>query len=111
MDHQLNSMERTIDEIRDALQRRVEPAPQKNVNTIKVEGAGTIWNGIAVGVALGAVIAGSAWVGSKIHEMDVRSQQSEAYAKAVYMLTPRFAEEIDKELRRDELADKKAKTK
>lgn len=104
MDQQLSSMERTVNEIRDALQRRSDPAGHRSVNTLRVEGARSIWNGIAIGIALGAVTVGAAWIASKIQEMDVRSQQSEAYQKAVYMLAPRFAEEIDKELHRS--ADK-----
>ncbi len=66
----------------------------------RIEGAGSMWNGIAIGIALGAVIAGSAWMAYRMQEMDIRTRQAEAYKAAVYMLAPRFAEEIDKELRR-----------
>jgi hypothetical protein len=71
-----------------------------NTNVVKLEGAGSIWNGIAIGVALGAAIVCTAWVASTVQDNQVRAQQAEAYAKAVYMLAPRFAEEIDKELDR-----------
>lgn len=69
-------------------------------NVVRLEGAGSIWNGIAIGIALGAITVGTVWMASKMQEMDIRSQQAEAYQKAVYMLAPRFAEEIDKELTR-----------
>lgn len=71
-----------------------------NVNTIKIEGAGSIWNGLAVGIALGAVIVGGAWIISSQQRFEMIAQQSEAYSKAVYMLAPRFAKEIDEELDR-----------
>lgn len=71
-----------------------------NTQTVKVEGMGSMWNGIAIGIALGGTIFGAGWVGSSIIRQDNVVQQGEAYKRAVYMLAPRFAEEIDKELDR-----------
>lgn len=68
--------------------------------TVRVEGMGSMWNGIAIGIALGGTIFGAGWVGSSIIRQDNVVQQGEAYKRAVYMLAPRFAEEIDKELDR-----------
>lgn len=68
--------------------------------TVRVEGMGSMWNGIAIGIALGGTIFGAGWVGSSISRQDSVVQQGEAYKRAVYMLAPRFAEEIDKELDR-----------
>lgn len=69
-----------------------------NVNTVKIEGAGSIWNGLAVGIALGAVIVGGAWIVSTQQRLEMLAEQSKAYSAAVYALSPRFAEQIDKEL-------------
>lgn len=69
-----------------------------NVNTVRIEGAGSIWHGLAVGIALGAVIVGGAWMVSTQQRIETSIEQSKAYQAAVYMLAPRFAEEIDKEL-------------
>lgn len=80
--------------------RAVGAVTSASGNVVRLEGAGSIWNGIAIGIALGAITVGTVWMASKMQEMDIRSQQSEAYQKAVYMLAPRFAEEIDKELNR-----------
>lgn len=96
----LLGMEQTVNEIRDALKKRGEPHGTSNTNTIRIEGAGSIWHGLAVGIALGAVIIGGAWIISTQQRLEMIAQQSEAYSKAVYMLAPRFAEEIDKELDR-----------
>ena len=71
-----------------------------NSNVVRLEGAGSIWNGIAIGVALGAAIVSVGWVSTKLQEQDVAAKQAEAYAQALYALAPRFAEEIDKELDR-----------
>lgn len=87
-----------LDERLEGLDRRRDSS--SNVNTVRIEGAGSIWNGLAVGIALGAVIVGGAWIVSTQQRLEATAQQSEAYAKAVYMLAPRFAEEIDKELTR-----------
>lgn len=95
---QLKGMEQTVNEIRDALKRKGSPTGASNTNTVKIEGAGSIWNGLAVGIALGAVVVGGAWIISTQQRLEMIAQQSEAYSKAVYMLAPRFAEEIDKEL-------------
>lgn len=80
--------------------RQTGSASSANGNIVRLEGAGSVWNGIAIGIALGAVILGTGWISTNLQKMDVRSQQAEAYHKAVYMLAPRFAEEIDKELTR-----------
>lgn len=71
-----------------------------NTNIVRLEGAGSIWNGIAIGIALGATIACAVWVGTSLTESNVSARQAEAYHKAVYTLAPRFAEEIDRELER-----------
>lgn len=75
-------------------------AGNTTTQTVKVEGMGSMWNGIAIGIALGATILGVGWISTKLQEQDVAVKQAEAYQKAVYMLAPRFAEEIDKELDR-----------
>lgn len=86
----------------DPLAERIlrEALGQNAVQTVKVEGMGSMWNGIAIGIALGATILGVGWISTKLQEQDVSVKQAEAYQKAVYMLAPRFAEEIDKELDR-----------
>lgn len=71
-----------------------------NVNTVRIEGAGTIWNGLAVGIALGAVVVGGAWIVSTQQRIEMLAEQAKTYHSAIYMVAPRFAEEIDKELDR-----------
>lgn len=77
-----------------------------NVNTIRVEGAGSVWGCIAIGVALGAVIAGSVALAAALQQMNYRVQQAEAFQAALYMTSPRLAEEIDKELDRKNTREK-----
>lgn len=95
---QLRGMEQTVNEIRDALKKRGTASGTSNTNTIRIEGAGSIWHGLAVGIALGAVIIGGAWIVSVQQRIEMIAEQGKAYQAAVYMLAPRFAEEIDKEL-------------
>ncbi len=81
------------------------PGNSANGNVMRIEGAGSFWNGISIGVTLGAVIVLAVWVASKMQQYDIRTQQSEAYKAAVYMVAPRLAEEIDKELDRQKVAN------
>lgn len=69
-----------------------------NVNTVRIEGAGSIWNGLMLGVVFGATIMAGAWIISSQQDMRESIRQAESYRSAVYMLAPRFSEEIDKEL-------------
>ncbi|WP_202909473.1 hypothetical protein [Stenotrophomonas maltophilia] len=85
----------------------MRPAASNNLNTIRIEGAGSIWNGIAIGLSLAGVILGAVWIAHVASNVDVAARQAEAYQKAVYMLAPRFAEEVDKELDRQKERDKK----
>lgn len=82
------------------LSAMLRPTGNSNLNTIRVEGAGSIWNGIAIGLALAFVVMGSVWIAHTASSADVAARQAEAYHKAVYSLAPRFAEEIDRELQR-----------
>ncbi|WWO60489.1 hypothetical protein [Stenotrophomonas phage SOVA965] len=101
METRIRGMEQSVRDIKDSLERIAGGRDaSQNVNTIKIEGMGSMWHGLAIGVALGAVVIGGAWIVSTQQRLEATAQQSEAYAKAVYMLAPRFAEEIDKELSR-----------
>lgn len=91
-------MERAAADIKEAVERI--SGKSNNVNTVRIEGAGSIWNGLAVGVALGVAITGGAWMVSAQQRMETSIEQAKAYHAAVYMLAPRFAEEIDQELQR-----------
>lgn len=77
-------------------------AGNTTTQTVKVEGMGSMWNGIAIGIALGATILGVGWISTKLQAQDIAVNQAEAYQKAVYALAPRFAAEIDAELQKQE---------
>ncbi len=81
-------------------------AGNTTTQTVRVEGMGSMWNGIAIGIALGATILGTGWIVATLNRQESVVQQGEAYKKAVYMLAPRFAEEIDKELDRQKEREK-----
>lgn len=78
-----------------------------NGNVVRLEGAGSVWNGIAIGIALAGVTLGAVWIAHTASSAEVATRQAEAYHKAVYMLAPRFAEEVDKELQRQKEREKK----
>jgi len=78
----------------------LRPSASSNTNTLRIEGAGSVWNGIAIGLSMAGVIAGAVWISHVATSVDVAVRQAEAYRAAVYMVAPRAAEEIDKELER-----------
>lgn len=94
----LSGMEQTVNEIRDALKKKAAGHAGSNINTVRIEGAGSIWNGLALGVVFGATIVACAWMVSSQQDMRESVRQAESYRSAVYMLAPRFAEAIDQEL-------------
>lgn len=77
-----------------------------NGNVVRLEGAGSVWNGIAIGIALAGVVLGSAWIAHTASSAEVAVRQAEAYRAAVYMVAPKAAEEIEKELQRKKERDK-----
>lgn len=99
MESRLPEMEKTVRDIKDSIERIAAGRDaSQNVNTIKIEGMGSMWHGLAIGIALGAVVIGGAWIVSTQQRLEMLAEQSKAYSAAVYMLAPRFAEQIDKEL-------------
>lgn len=75
-------------------------AGNTTTQTVRVEGMGSMWNGIAIGIALGATILGVGWISTKLQAQDIAVNQAEAYHQAVYALSPRFASEIEAELKK-----------
>ncbi len=101
MESRIRGMEHSVKDIKETLERiDSSSGSSQNVNTIRIEGAGSIWNGLAVGIALGAVIVGGAWIVSTQQRLEMLAEQAKTYHSAIYMVAPRFAEEIDKELDR-----------
>ncbi|MDC7800303.1 hypothetical protein [Stenotrophomonas geniculata] len=101
MDHDLNKIERMVNEMHEAVKRRGEPGgASSNGNVVRLEGAGSIWNGIAIGLSIAGVIAGMVWISFVASNTQVSVRQAEAYRAAVYVVAPKFAEEVDKELER-----------
>lgn len=99
METRLRGMEDSVRQIKDSLERiGAGRDASQNVNTIKIEGMGSMWHGLAIGIALGAVVIGGAWIVSAQQRLEMLAEQSKAYSAAVYMLAPRFAKEIDEEL-------------
>jgi len=99
METRIRGMEKSVKDIKDSLERiGAGRDASQNVNTIKIEGMGSMWHGLAIGVALGAVVIGGAWIVSAQQRLEMLAEQSKAYSAAVYALSPRFAEQIDQEL-------------
>ena len=70
----------------------------KNSNTtnVRLEGSGNIWGALSVGVALGAAIACTAWVGSEMGEIKEIQRNNEAFIQATYQQAPEIRARFDK---------------
>lgn len=101
METRIRGMEQSVKDIKDSLERIAAGRDaSQNVNTIKIEGMGSMWHGLAIGIALGAVVIGGAWIVSTQQRLEMLAEQSKAYSAAIYMVAPRLAKEIDEELDR-----------
>lgn len=100
-------IEQTLNVVKavEGLERMRSGSASASGNVVRLEGAGSIWNGLAIGICLGGVMVAGAWIASSMQKFEIRTQQAEAYQKAVYMLAPRFAEKIDEELNRQKERD------
>lgn len=101
-------MTHRLEEVADRLSSQVaslreavnKQSGSNNVNTVRVQGMGNLWNGIALGLPLGATLAGLIWIAWVANNVQVSVRQAEAYRAAVYVVAPRFSEQVEKELER-----------
>lgn len=70
-------------------------AGNTTTQTVKVEGMGSMWNGIAIGVALGGAIVCAAWVGFTLQNVHEIQRNNEAFIQATYQQAPEIRERFD----------------
>ena len=95
MSPDIEDLARELRDSRERLDSAIGRLPG-NMNVVRLEGAGSIWNGIAIGIALGATIACAVWGGTSLTGGRVAARQAEAFLESVYTVAPRFAVEIDR---------------
>lgn len=62
---------------------------------VRVEGMGSMWNGIAIGIALGASMVCAAWVGFTLQNIHETQRNNEAFIQATYQQAPEIRERFD----------------
>lgn len=69
----------------------------KGVTTqvVRVEGMGSMWNGIAIGIALGASMVCAAWVGFTLQNIHETQRNNEAFIQATYQQAPEIRERFE----------------
>ena len=82
----------------DPLAERIlrEALGQNTVQTVRVEGMGSMWNGIAIGIALGAAIALAVWVGWALGDLRDDQRQDDAFIQAAYQYAPQLRDEYNR---------------
>ncbi|WP_017907423.1 hypothetical protein [Xanthomonas sp. SHU 199] len=102
-------MTQRLEEVADRLSTQVsalreavnKQSGSSNGNVVRIEGMGTMWHGLAIGIAISGVLAGMVWIGWVASDARVSVRQAEAYRAAVYVVAPKFSEKIDEELERN----------
>lgn len=64
--------------------------------TVRVEGMGSMWNGIAIGIALGASVACAAWVAAALGDLTDDQRNDDAFIQATYQQAPSIRSEFDR---------------
>lgn len=82
----------------DPLAERIlrEALGQNTVQTVKVEGMGSMWNGIVIGIALGAAITCSAWVAATLGDLADDQRNDDAFIQATYQHVPQIRDEFNR---------------
>lgn len=82
----------------DPLAERIlrEALGQNTVQTVKVEGMGSMLNGIAIGIALGAAISCSAWVAATLGDLTDDQRNDDAFIQATYQQAPSIRAEFER---------------
>lgn len=90
----MEPMETAVERLQKELDRLV---PRNNTTqTVKVEGMGSMWNGIAIGIALGASMVCAAWVGFTLQNIAETQRNNEAFIQATYQQAPQIRAEFDR---------------
>jgi hypothetical protein len=84
--------------IKAVLERMERERSHRNTTTqtVRVEGMGSLWNGIAIGIALGAVVVGAAWIATSQASMADEQRQQAAFIAATYQAVPALRAEFDR---------------
>jgi hypothetical protein len=80
------------------VERILKDALGNNTNTtvVKLEGQGPLWGALAVGVALGAAVACTAWVASTLGDLTDDQRNDDAFIQATYQQAPQIRDEFNR---------------
>lgn len=78
------------------LENLAESRGNTNTTVVKLDGAGTVWGAVAVGVALGASIACTAWVSATMGDIRDEQRQTSAFMSSVFQHVPELREMFQK---------------
>lgn len=86
--------------IKSVLERMERERGNRNMTTVRIEGAGSAWAalaaGLAIGVSLGASIACAAWVAATLGDLTDDQRNDDAFIQATYQAVPGLREQFDK---------------
>jgi len=89
----ITGVEHRVGELKEAVERMVEnQSGNQNVTRVVVDGG---LGSVAVGIAIGAVIMGSAWIASTLSNIYETMRNNEAFIQATYQQAPEIRERFD----------------
>ena len=68
----------------------------RNTTNVRLEGAGSVWGAVAVGIALGASIACAAWVAGTLGDLADDQRNDDAFIQATYQAAPMIRDEFNR---------------
>lgn len=103
MESRITGIEHDAQEIKKAVERMSgHQVGSQNGNRIYVSGG---LGAVAVGVALGAVIMGGAWIASSLNDIHETMRNNEAFIQATYQQAPEIRQRFD-EIRKQQESKK-----
>lgn len=78
------------------LENLAESRGNTNTTVVKLDGVGTVWGAVAVGIALGAAIACTAWVAATLGDLADDQRNDDAFIQATYQQAPQIRAEFER---------------
>lgn len=90
------SVDEVLRRVNKAVERVEGMAGNSNTTVVKLDGQGPLWGMLAVGIALGAAIACTAWVAATLGDLTDDQRNDDAFIQATYQQAPQIRAEFER---------------
>jgi len=92
----MEPVETAVERLQKELDRLVPRAHNNAISNVRLDGSGNVWGALSVGIALGAAIVCTMWVGSKLATIEEIQRNNEAFIQATYQQAPQIRDTFEK---------------